>query len=153
MFKVEYIADFFLKAIDREQGSSITPLKLQKLLYFTQGHYMAKYDKPLFEDDFEAWTHGPVIRTIYNKYRGYGMNSIDEPKDFWNNPELSKEAKEVIEYVLNEYGKYDGKYLEMLTHKEKPWINHYNSASSFNDEVIPKDEIMLYYKECKCGIR
>ena len=60
-YKAEDIANFFLRAIYRDCGDAITPLKLQKLLYFAQGNYLAKYNMPLFDEDFEAWIHGPVI--------------------------------------------------------------------------------------------
>ena len=44
-------------------------LKLQKLLYFVQGYHLAYFGKPLFEDDFEAWVHGPVSRKLFEKHR------------------------------------------------------------------------------------
>ncbi len=47
--------------------SEITPLALQKLLYFTQGFQKAFTDDFLFEEDCEAWVHGPVYRNVYEK--------------------------------------------------------------------------------------
>lgn len=37
-------------------------------------------------------------------------------------PEMDKDTEEVLQEVLRVYGKYDAKYLENLTHQEKPWI-------------------------------
>ena len=34
--KIEEIADCFLRIVDRDSGSTITPLKLQKILYYAQ---------------------------------------------------------------------------------------------------------------------
>lgn len=56
---------------------SLTPMKLQKLCYYAQGIYMATQDgEPLFEEDFEAWTYGPVIPALYDEYKEYGWRSI-----------------------------------------------------------------------------
>ena len=55
------IANWFLnenrKQLNFEDSEYITNLKLQKLLYYAQGCYLAKYDKVLFKDDFVAWEH------------------------------------------------------------------------------------------------
>ena len=74
------IANFFLSIVDRESGSSITPLKLQKILYYAQGYYLAKENRPLFKEDFEAWAHGPANPGIYDKYKDYGNNAQQRQK-------------------------------------------------------------------------
>ena len=71
-YSIEDIADFFLKIVDRESDSTITPLKLQKILYYAQGYYLAINDVELFPEEFQAWTHGPVNEEIYIKYKDYG---------------------------------------------------------------------------------
>ena len=38
-----------------ERNIHLGQMKLQKLLYFMQGWYLSLYDKPLFDEDFEAW--------------------------------------------------------------------------------------------------
>ena len=58
-----------MKIVDRESGSTITPLKLQKILYYAQGYYLAMYDEALFPEDFQAWAHGPANEQIYEKYK------------------------------------------------------------------------------------
>ena len=62
-YKAIDIAKYFINELHPE------PLKLQKLLYFAQGFSYAFYDKELFNDDFEAWVHGPVIPSIYHEYK------------------------------------------------------------------------------------
>ena len=46
----------------------VTPLMLQKLLYFIQGTYSALYDQPVFMEDCRACVHGPVYEEIYNLF-------------------------------------------------------------------------------------
>ena len=61
----------------RELGiNDISPLKLQKLLFLSY-ELNAKYNKePMFEGDFEVWRHGPVLRTIYNKFKNMDLRLL-----------------------------------------------------------------------------
>ena len=44
---------------------------LQKILYFIQGIYSATYDEFLFEENCEAWVHGPVYRNVYFLFKDF----------------------------------------------------------------------------------
>ena len=59
------ITEWFL-AWGEHNDAPLSNLKLQKLLYYAQGHYLGDHAKPLFEDEIEAWVHGPVVRSIYH---------------------------------------------------------------------------------------
>ena len=54
---------------DNKEREGITNLKLQKVLYFVQAYYLAKLNRPLFPDNIEAWEYGPVIPSVYRKYK------------------------------------------------------------------------------------
>src|SRR6185369_5131439 len=72
------IADYFI-GLANETGSLITNLKLQKLVYYAQAWNLALNDgRALFDDDFEAWVHGPVIFDLYNDYRALKWNPISK---------------------------------------------------------------------------
>ena len=96
------------------------------LLYYIQGNYAAIYDKPLFDAPSEAWVHGPVYRNVYNLFRDFKYNPIDDDR-FVPLKEsalpLTPEAKEVVDRVLDTFGMYSGKVLENITHKEAPWLD------------------------------
>lgn len=96
------------------------------LLYYIQGNYVAIYDKPLFDAPCEAWVHGPVYRNVYNLFRDFKYNPIDDDR-FVPLKEsalpLTLEAKEVVDRVLDTFGMYSGKVLENITHKEAPWLD------------------------------
>ena len=119
-------------------------LKLQKLLYFTQGLSFCMNDKEFFEEQFEAWVHGPVIPSVFHKYKVHGYNPIDILYDV---NEMDEEQKAVLEYVKENYGKYDGRYLENVTHSQDPWL--YARAGLDPDERaskdIPKEIIAEYF--------
>lgn len=137
-YKAIDIAKYFINELHPE------PLKLQKLLYFAQGFSYAFYDKELFNDDFEAWVHGPVIPSIYHEYKSYEYNPIDLN---YNLKEFNKDVIDLLEYVKNNYAKYDGKYLEEITHKEEPWLLSRTGLDpdERSDKTIPKSNIAAYF--------
>lgn len=52
------VARYFLALQDEDAGEGISNLKLQKLLYYAQGIYLAMEGKSLFPERIEAWTYG-----------------------------------------------------------------------------------------------
>ncbi|MGQ9027452.1 Panacea domain-containing protein [Bacillus licheniformis] len=144
MPKVEHVASYLLSISKPGTSWSITPLKLQKLLYYCQGWHMA-YSKgnELFDEEMEAWDHGPVVPEIYHKYKHHKYLTI--PKEIFENknnkgkPILSNKQLDIINAVWETYGEYDGKYLEELTHQEDPWIE------APKDRIIKKDKILQYF--------
>ena len=47
----------------------MSPMKLQKLVYYSQCWSLAWDDKPLFNNRIEAWANGPVVRDLYTFHR------------------------------------------------------------------------------------
>jgi len=76
-YKPSHIANYFLKRADREE-IHITQLKLLKLVYIGYGWVLAVSDRELFDEQIEAWQHGPVIPSLYNEFKHFGKNPIDQ---------------------------------------------------------------------------
>lgn len=110
------IADYFIK-LANDTGSYISNLKLQKLVYYAQVWHLALYGDPLFQEDFQAWVHGPVIPKLYQKYKGFRWQPILEEA----NPELPEKVQEFLDEVTKEYFACDAYELEQMTHAELPW--------------------------------
>ncbi|WP_139892844.1 Panacea domain-containing protein [Bacillus sp. D386] len=138
------IADYFISLSVPGTDKSVTPLKLQKLTFYAQALSYAVNDKPLFNEDFEAWVHGPVSPNLYYKYKNYRSNEID---DKVSTPDICPEAVNVIKIVWDMYGDKDGKFLENKTHNELPWrlargdLDFHQSSN----KIIPKPIIDGYY--------
>jgi len=133
-----------------EQMKEVTPLALQKILYFIQGIYMVMFGKPLYKEDCMAWIHGPVYEEVYDLFKDFKYNPIEDSRFaiFKNRfEELSEQEKMVIDLVINTFGKYSGKVLEGITHEEKPWKNARigYEPSEPSREIISKDEIRNYF--------
>ena len=135
-----------------EKTYEITPLALQKLLYFIQGIYMVFYRTALYEEDCCAWVHGPVYEKVYELFKTFQYNPIDDSRFVLLKnrfQELSKEEKEVIDLVIDTFGMYSGKVLETITHREGPWQSARGGYLPMerSNVVIEKEEIFNYFKE------
>lgn len=54
----------------------ITPMKLQKLLFFTTCLYQRDTGCRLLTESFQPWRYGPVCQSVYDEFRGFGGNPI-----------------------------------------------------------------------------
>lgn len=120
---VNEVAQYFLSKINEEYGDCISNLKLQKLVYFAQGFVLAITGKTLFEEDIVAWQHGPVVKSLYNKYKSNGSNCISKPEKFnLKNLIKNKDLTEILDEVYNTYGQFSAWKLRELTHLPgSPW--------------------------------
>jgi len=145
------ISDYIISRVTAEGDSDLSTLKLQKLLYYCQSWYLAFYSKPLFEEDFQAWVHGPVNRELYNLYKeskflysAITISDITEPKI---DDILTEEVKDHVNVVLETYAPYSAYELEVMTHTEKPWIDARQGCGPYDrcNVVISKDAMKRYY--------
>jgi uncharacterized phage-associated protein len=140
------IADYFIY-VANETGSYLSNLKLQKLLYYAQAWHLALYDVPLFEEDFEAWIHGPVIPFLYEQYQTYGWQPLLKEVQ---KPQFSEELQNFLEEVTDEYFILDALELEMMTHREAPWIETRSGVPMDEPScsIISQQSMKDYYKAC-----
>lgn len=136
------IANYFIW-LANETGSFISNLKLQKLVYYAQAWHLALHDNPLFEEDFQAWVHGPVIPPLYQKYKPFGWQPILEDAD----PKLPKDIVQFLDEVSQEYFACDAYELEQMTHIEEPWNRARENLApdTPSNEIIKKEWMQEYY--------
>lgn len=129
--------------ISKKMGE-MTTMKLQKLVYYCQAWSLVWDEKPLFEEDIEAWANGPVVRELYNYHRGqYSISSV-----LTGNPDvLNQEQKETINAVLEYYGDRSSQWLTALTHMEDAWriARRGMSGMERGNRVIKLDTMAEYY--------
>ncbi|MFZ2163403.1 MAG: type II toxin-antitoxin system antitoxin SocA domain-containing protein [Sideroxyarcus sp.] len=134
------VADYFLALQDEDSGDTISNLKLQKLVYYAQGVYLALYDKPLFAERMEAWTHGPVVPDLYHRFKEYGSEAIPADQHF-NLEKFDSDSREILDEVNRVFGQYSGWKLRNMTHEEPPWVNVKEPAG-----VISHESLKEYFK-------
>lgn len=138
--KVIDVADYILSKL-----GELSAMKLQKLVYYCQAWHMVWEDKPLFNEEIEAWANGPVIPKLYALHRGI----FSLTPAFFNGDinKISVESKRVIDQVLKFYSPKTPQWLSDLTHMEDPWklarVGVPDGEPS--DKVITKASIAEYY--------
>ena len=114
------VADYFLATSDEASGEGISPLKIQKLVYYAQGLSLGMSNEPLFDEPIEAWTYGPVVSSLYHAFKHHGNESIDRPDNF-SIDDYTPEVREILEAVAIVYGQFAAWKLRDMTHSEPPW--------------------------------
>lgn len=132
------------------QCEDITPLALQKALYYIQGFHYAFYKTFLFSEECEAWVHGPVYRDIYFRYRDYRFDPIEGNEEF-DDSVFSSSEKAILDSVIKNICCYSGKVLEGFTHSETPWLSTRGELSPItaSDRTIEKELIGTYFSAVK----
>ena len=138
------IADWFL-AWGERNDATMSNLKLQKLLYYAQGHYLGAHGSPLFTDDIEAWAHGPVVRSVYHDLKNFGNGDVDVDQALgdgfdWDN---FRDVEADLMRVWNTYGKYEAWALRNRTHREAPWKSTFERGTKYL--VIPQDVMREFF--------
>lgn len=147
-----------------QKGLSISPLKLQKLLYYEQAWYMVFFNKEhLFDDVPEAWVNGPVYRSVWDAYKGkvkYFTDQLHEDDFVDGNVSIENKIKRLavsmslseneiafLDSVFNTYGMKSQDQLVLLTHAEKPWADQRKDLAPFehSNRTIPLDCMYEYY--------
>ena len=110
-----------------------THLKLEKLVYLCYAEYLCNFDKDLFVDEIYAYKYGPVIKSVYEKYKKYRYAEIEKPEDKILSEDLLElpsrsrimfaedglEKINSIDSTLKIYGQLSAGELVDLTHKEE----------------------------------
>lgn len=139
------IAEYFLTK------DAMTQKKIQKLVYYAYVWYIVdnndtnNISNVLFNEKPQAWVHGPVFPSLYEEYRKFGRENI--PKLDSITIKLNENIKKFLDEIWKIFGRYDGDELEILTHKEEPWIKARKgiAATAPSNEKITDTDIYNYY--------
>ncbi len=145
------VANAFIEKVSEGKLSELTPMKLQKLLFYTQSWHLKLYNEPLFDDFFAKWRYGPVIPSLYHEIKEYGSRPITSlistlvntnPGFAVVTPRISNDdvrAKTLIEKICSVYGPLKGTQLSHLTHQpDTAW-----SATPTEGMVITNELMQL----------
>jgi len=130
-----------------EKQGTISTWKLQKLCYYSQAWALAWSDGvPLFDDDFQAWSNGPVCETLYNAHKG---KYLIEPVEFLHGDtsNLTEDEIDTINTVLESYGDKTPFWLREQSHEEAPWRDARGVLPEYarSRNTITKDSMGIYY--------
>lgn len=139
MINIMQAAHYLVYLSYQNNQYSLTPLKLQKLLYIAQGWSYVWDKHALFQDQFEAWQYGPVNLDVYHYFKKYGRDEIPETEGL---PSIRDfEAEETLKSIWSQFGSWNAFQLVEYTHSQTPWVKAYA-----NDGIIRNSDIQKYYQ-------
>lgn len=138
------VANAFIEKAAKGLIPDLTPMKLQKLLFFAQSWHLKLYDSPLIDDFFSKWKYGPVIPSLYHEVKNYGSQPITSMIGVILNtdggyavatpklPATDTRSSALIEKICAVYGPLRGTQLSHLTHLPG---TAWSEAKSLNDVI------------------
>ncbi len=156
------IANSFLD-LAKQGGSALTPMQLQKLVYFSHGWHLAFDQGPLSAEHAQAWRWGPVFPELYHALKRWGGDAVSEPvrvmraqlsddgyqlvETIPTVPESTPFSPELISRVWTVYGTMSGSALSRLSHDpDGPWHKIRTESRGVRGIDIPDVMIADYFK-------
>jgi len=142
------VANAFIERAEQGRIPNLTPMKLQKLMYYAQAWHLKTFNEPLLDDNFVRWQYGPVVPAVYHEFKAFGAMPItgrattrSGPGFGVNIPTIPPDdanAWEVIDAIIDEYGPIEAHVLAYMTHAEgSAWA----TGGGATGEVITYDQI------------
>lgn len=132
----------------------INNLKLQKILYFIQAHYLSKYNIQIFKENIYASEFGPVVWEVYREFSQFGSLDIpkidnyfyyETPHNIWSIKKiiyqdniLSKKDKNIINNIVDIFKNYHNHELNDIIFHQSPYYNYVGKN-------IPLQHLKLYF--------
>ncbi len=145
-FPVKLVANCFLQHDFRDGVATITPMKLQKLVYCLHGWHLAITGEAAIDGKFEAWPYGPVEEEMYHLFKEYRNKPINAYAPSWNGDVQkafvvssdNKQFHEILGFVVARYMHFSAIQLSAMTHqKGTPWFTtREKGETTIPDELI-----------------
>lgn len=150
------VANWFLTRAKAEPSvPSVDQLKLYKLVFYAHAWYLGNKCGALFDEDIEAWPHGPVVRDLYIEFRSAGRGTIQRLGSRLTvsgmqvtpeTPVYSGELDSFFESVWNSYKNHTGIQLSNATHAPgEPWTIIAENLDLSGKPSIPNELIEQVY--------
>jgi len=151
------VANYFLELAQRD-GKLVTPMGIEKLVYFAHGWKLGVYGTPLINQRIEVLKYGPSIRDLVNEFRRFGNDPITSPASVFERgpdgtfaptfPEISKSqdpaTARLIDQVWSAYKNFTAIQLSNMTHEAgSPWCKAVDNNQTFMDD----ESIKKYFSE------
>ncbi|WP_062034631.1 type II toxin-antitoxin system antitoxin SocA domain-containing protein [Acinetobacter sp. BMW17] len=150
----------YVKDLPNRKGS-LTPIKLQKILYYVYVECLLKHQVKLFDTPIEKWKFGPVVASVYHNFKTYGTNHIADPTpsfvfDFNENGfhyeeipftqdsvEICSDVQNTIRQKVAELIDENPFDLVEQTHREEPWKKYESQILKGERGLVYSDEELI----------
>ena len=154
------VANWFLERAKADQDANVPPvdqLKLYKLVYYAHAWHLANYGEPLFDEDIQAWQHGPVVSDLYREFNDFGAKPIgrmgarlvlnEQGLPEVETPRCPGELNEFLEAVWQSHRLSTGIALSNATHDPgEPWTIVKQQYDLVDKPIIPNEIIESVFR-------
>ncbi|HCA3880615.1 TPA: DUF4065 domain-containing protein [Salmonella enterica] len=144
------VANAFIKKGNEAGLTDLSPMKLQKLVFFAHSWNLKLYEQPLVEDFFAKWPYGPVIPELYRTTRPYGNAHISssistiEYSGGWKSSvvtpiieDAGAELTCLLDNIFKVYGRMSAAKLSALTHRPgSAWAKAGENKTVLDNELL-----------------
>lgn len=126
-----------------------TSMNLQQLCYYSQAWSLGWDNTALFEEDFEAWSSGPVCPELYNIFslpKDFNVD-VEKLKPYISGYCFFEDEKETLDVIIKDYGDKEPHWMSELIRKERSWLETRRDLSlkESSNTVISKEMMLKYY--------
>lgn len=155
LYSSKSIANYFID-LANASGEKLSPMKLQKLVYYAVGWFAGHTGTQLVDEDVEAWQYGPVFPSLYYEFKKFGGGAITQKAtelasgfEFRETPlPDDPNVRKFLENVWASYGRFTGIALSEMTHaSDSPWDLTWRSANGVRNASIPFSLISSHFKQ------
>ena len=132
----------------------ISPMKLQKILYFTAAQYAKRTGSQLLAERFQTWAYGPVAYSAYDEFRPFAKKGIRRfARDAAGNAlvvdeDADADLRDCLDEVWEATKRRSAIDLSELTHAEgSAWYKAYQD----DRDVLDPDEVTADRTYLTCG--
>jgi uncharacterized phage-associated protein len=150
------VANFLLDYAD-EKKMKVTLLWLQKVIFYAHGWLLSKKKQPLVQQEFEAWDYGPVVRAVYEAFKGNKRDPVTSRARRFDviensykeiNDPIEPETQVFLRKIFDAYELADAFDLSAMTHAPgTPWDRVWNAPNGAITlgMKITNDEIQKWF--------
>lgn len=129
----------------------VTPMKLQKILYFVASIYARKTGRTLLDDLFQTWAYGPVVSAVFHEFRPFSKVAIKRyARDaagnaFIADEDIDRDLRDALDEVWAAAKNRTAKELSEITHTPgSAWWRAYQAdCPTLDNAAIAEDETYL----------
>jgi uncharacterized phage-associated protein len=154
-YSANAIANYFISKAKEENDQKLDLMKLLKLIYIAHGISLSVLNKPLINEQIEAWRYGPVVSTVYQELKYSGLKPIHEPIKglFDDGNGFDTNTEQLLKKIWGDYKENTGIDLSNWSHDEGgPWYEiakqaKKDSDSFYSRQIIPENKIKQYFEK------
>lgn len=156
------LAGYIAYKYKEENNTEISPIKLQKALYFLFAFWggiirkskenpkyveedLSSQNEILFDNAIEAWVYGPVVPDVYKEKDIEKYYSAGE--DIFNNNTF---LHETIDSILSDAFSIADFKLVSISHEDECWKKNFDPTEDFHNNEIDKEDIITEYAKREC---